>query len=272
VDDEIFNWKAPFNIALSYIAEGRLSEALPWLERALASKPNSVFILIRYATALEQAGKIFEAEPQYRRWAELDPKSGAIELVNFLIRRQRLDDAADILTGSTTVPPAESVQAAIALAKMMIESRTCRPDNLLEFALRLEPANGEALWMYERLTSERGEALRVAELAAECRSAADFFRRSNRLLEMDHYAEAAEAARHAVELDPEHSAAAYTRALATLNMGDEAEVARLFDLVPANDRKIIGSARFARLIGLSELRARATAPSSNIHRRFIVWS
>jgi glycosyltransferase involved in cell wall biosynthesis len=209
VDDEIFRWKAAFNIAHSYIAEGRLSESLPWFERALKSKPDSTFILIRYAAALEQAGAHLEAESQFRRWAELDPAQGALELIHFLIRQERLREAVEFLAGSAHLLPGEAVEAA-------------------------------------------NEALRAAELAGECRSAADFFHRSNRLLELGRNAEAATAAGRAVELDPTHSAAAYSRALATLNMGNETEAALLFDLVPDGDRKIFGSAMAARAHLLDE--------------------
>jgi tetratricopeptide (TPR) repeat protein len=246
VDDEIFKWKTPYNIALSLIADGRANEALSWLERALASKPDSTFILIRYANALEAAGASADAEAQFQRWAERDPVYGAIELIHFLCRGGRLAEAAACLAASTRIPPAEAAQAGIVLAKAMIESRTCRPEESLEAVLRLEPANAEALWTYERLMSERTEAIRAAELTGECRSAADFFRRSNRLLELERYAEAASAAARAVELDPGHCAAAYTRALATLNMGEETRAAMLFDLVPASDPKIFASAMSAR--------------------------
>jgi tetratricopeptide (TPR) repeat protein len=252
VDDEIFKWKAPFNIALSYIAEGRYAESLVWIERAQEQKPNSTFIVTRTAAALEQAGAENEAERQYRRWAELEREKGTVELIKFLMRRQRPVDAADVIVKSPWLPPVETVECGIAVATAMIESRTGRPEDLLELVLRLEPANGEALFLYERVMTARTEAVRKAELAAECRSAADFFRRSNRLLELGRHAEAAAAAARAIELDPAHSAAAYTLALATLNQGDEHEAVRLFGLVPTTDHKVFGSAMAARAHLLEE--------------------
>ncbi len=84
------------------------------------------------------------------------------------------------------------------------------------------------------------------------RSADEFFRRSNQLLEAGRYAEAAAAAERAVALDPQHGAAAYSRALATLNVGNETEAERLFGLVPTSDRKIFGSAMAARAHLLEE--------------------
>ncbi len=175
VDDEIFKWKAPFNIALSYIAEGRYAESLVWIERAQEQKPNSTFIVTRTAAALEQAGAENEAERQYRRWAELEREKGTVELIKFLMRRQRPADAAEVIVKSPWLPPVETVECGIAVATAMIESRAGRPEDLLELVLRLEPANGEALFLYERVMTARTEAVRKAELAAECRSAADFF-------------------------------------------------------------------------------------------------
>ena len=95
VDDEIWIWKAPLNMATTYVKEGRIEEAVPWFERAQANKPESPVLRGLVASAYERVGRFYDAERMFREAAERDGDAGFSSYVNYLMRRRRFFEAFD---------------------------------------------------------------------------------------------------------------------------------------------------------------------------------
>jgi tetratricopeptide (TPR) repeat protein len=60
----------------SYLANtGRLSEAIPWYERAIDMAPDDAVVRLNFARSLAAGGMRQDAELQFQRSLELDPES-----------------------------------------------------------------------------------------------------------------------------------------------------------------------------------------------------
>ncbi|MFO0805669.1 MAG: tetratricopeptide repeat protein [Gemmataceae bacterium] len=78
-----------YELGLSLLAEGRVVDALPHLERSVATEKASHFAHVHYAIALRESGQYEKAEAEYRKTRELKP-----DYADALIRVVR-DIAAD---------------------------------------------------------------------------------------------------------------------------------------------------------------------------------
>ncbi|HXP93526.1 MAG TPA: glycosyltransferase [Candidatus Binatia bacterium] len=109
VDDEISAWKAHSEIGVTFVAEGRYAEALTWFELGLKNRPEAQPLRLNRARALEQLGRLAEAEEAFR-WARDHYRDdlSSVDLVNFLLRRgrsgealSRIDEAMQVVSPRT---------------------------------------------------------------------------------------------------------------------------------------------------------------------------
>jgi glycosyltransferase involved in cell wall biosynthesis/Flp pilus assembly protein TadD len=241
VDDEIFVWKAPLNIASAYVREGRLQEAVPWFERAFANKPDSALLRDLTANAYEKAGRYYDAERLFREGAEGTTPSGFVEYVNYLMRRRRFSEAFErIEQRRDAVSDGAYVQLLISAAGATRDERLGDPEPYALRALELAPGNGLALSFLQDLYDGRGESgkaarLRDAELDAPMTGVPDFGRRSHRLLEEGRLEDALAAARAGLELSPKDAILSYNAGLAAARLRrDDEALAHLADVAAAD--------------------------------------
>ena len=78
---------------------GRISESIPWFERAIQNRPDDATLRLAFGRALQRAGSDFDAELQLTRAVELDPTdpAAAFYLAMFYETREppRFDDARE---------------------------------------------------------------------------------------------------------------------------------------------------------------------------------
>jgi glycosyltransferase involved in cell wall biosynthesis len=241
VDDEIFTWKAPLNIASTYVREERMEDAVPWFERALANKPDSALLRGLAANAYERVGRFYDAERMFREGAEHAGETGFVEYVNYLMRRRRFAEAFDrVEQHRDMVSDAAYADLLLSAASTTRDERLGDPEPYALRALELGRGNGLALAFLQDLYDARGESgkaeqLRSAELDAPMSLVPDFGRRSHRLLEDGRLEDALAAARAGLELAPRDAILSYNAGLAAarLHRDDEALV-HLDDVVPAD--------------------------------------
>jgi glycosyltransferase involved in cell wall biosynthesis len=188
VDDEIWTWKSPLNVASTYVKEQRFMEAVPWFERALESKPESALLSGLMAAAYERVGRYYDAERLFRDGAERD-EPGFVEHVNYLMRRRRFAEAFERVEQRRGAI-SDHVYATLlhSAAQTTRDERLGDPEPFALRALALEPGNGHVLRLLDAIYAACGDEakrarLRLAELDAPLAGAADFARRSHRLIE-----------------------------------------------------------------------------------------
>lgn len=241
VDDEIFTWKAPLNIASTYVREERIGDAVPWFERALANKPDSALLRGLAANAYEKVGRFYDAERLFREGAERAGEPGFVEHVNYLMRRRRFGEAFDrVEQRRDAVDDAAYVDLLLSAAGATRDERLGDSEPYALRALGLAPGNGLALGFLQDLYDARGETekaarLRSAELDAPLVRAADFSRRSHRLLEDGRHADALAAARAGLQVAPGDAILSYNAGLAAARLGRDAEALVHLGDVPADD-------------------------------------
>ena len=241
VDDEIASWKAPLNLATTFMQQGRHDDALPWYERAFASKPDSPLLRTIAARAYERAGRVYDAERLFRDGAEKCGPSAFVDYVNFLMRRRRFFEAFE------TIERRRDALDDPSYAMLLISAATTTQQERLgdaePYALRalaLAPGNGLVLGFLDALYAGRGEAdkraaLRAAELDAPLAAPADYARRSHRLLEEQRLEAALEAACAGLALAPDDGILAYNAGLAAARLGrDEEALVHLGAVGPAD--------------------------------------
>ncbi len=241
VDDEIFTWKSPLNIASTYVKEERFEEALPWFERALANKQDSPLLRTLLANAYERAGRFYDAERLFRESAERTGATGFIEHVNYLMRRRRFGEAFDRIEHRREhVGDGAYVELLLSAAATTRDERLGDPEPYALRVLELEPGNGLALALLGDLYVARGEhdkatKLRSAELDAPMRGVPDFGRRAHRLIEEGRLEEALDAARAGLKMAPHDSILSYNGGLAAARLHRDAEALALLDGVASAD-------------------------------------
>jgi tetratricopeptide (TPR) repeat protein len=225
-DDEIYEWKAFYAMAASYVAQNDIPKALEYLEMAAKNKPDSPFILVAKARALERLERFHDADMSFRKLASLAPETGQVEYINYLLRRKRYSTALVMVEAqlADAAPPiAAKLNAASASA--MIAENLGDPAPFLEAALRHAPGCGPALTLYEQLLTERGDTARLErlhreELDAPQVFAEDHLRRSFRMLAIDRNEDALEAAVRGLALEYASPDLRFNHALANLRLGN----------------------------------------------------
>ncbi len=233
VDDEIWTWKAPLNMATTYVREERFEDAVPWFERALANKPDSALLRRLMGSAYEKVGRYYDAERVFREGAERETGSangGLVEYVNYLMRRRRFFEAFErVEQHRDAIDDRVYAELLHSAAQTTRDERLGDPEPFALRALELAPGHGNVLALLDALYAARGESakraeLRAHELDAPLASAADFARRSHRMLEEKRLDDALAAARAGLELTPDDAVLAFNAGLAAarLNRDDEA--------------------------------------------------
>lgn len=229
VDDEIWTWKSPLNVASTYVKEKRFAEAVPWFERALESKPESALLSGLMAAAYERVGRYYDAERLFRDGAERD-EPGFVEHVNYLMRRRRFAEAFERVEQRRDVI-SDHVYATLlhSAAQTTRDERLGDPEPFALRALALEPGNGHVLRLLDAIyAASRDEAkrsrLRLVELDAPLSGAADFARRSHRLIQDGQLEAALTVARDGLVHAPDDGVLSFNAGLAAarLHRDDEA--------------------------------------------------
>jgi glycosyltransferase involved in cell wall biosynthesis/Flp pilus assembly protein TadD len=241
VDDEIFTWKSPLNIASTYVREGRIEDAVPWFERALANKPDSALLRGLMANAYEKAGRFYDAERLFRDGADGATGLGFVEYVNYLMRRRRFTEAFDrVEQRRDAVSDTAYVDLLLSAAGATRDEHLGDPEPYALRALDLAPGSGFALAFLQDLYDARGETdkaarLRADELVAPLTCTADYSRRSHRLLEDGRLEDALAAARAGLAISPNDAILTYNAGLAAARLGRDAEALAHLDAVGADD-------------------------------------
>jgi tetratricopeptide (TPR) repeat protein len=237
VDDELTTWKAPLNMAAMYVKEGRIDDAVPWFERALAGKPDSAMLREMVARAYERSGRIYDAERMWREAGSSPDVKGFAAYVNFLMRRRRFDEAFELVERRRDAIDDRAYGLLLNSAvTAMRESGLGDPEPFARKAIELNAGDGAALGYLDELYRTRGDEagraqLRAAEMTAPLVATHDFARRSYRLLQEHRYDEALETARGGLALAPSDGTLLYNAALAAGRLGRDADaLAHLADM------------------------------------------
>ena len=266
VDDEIYQWKAQYNIAMSYLKENRPTDAAEWFAKALENKPDSVFIRRQYARALERAGKLFEAELTFRDLFEQRTEDVVVvDYADFLIRRGRNVRALEVIDEALpAAKPEFAVALRIGAAAIAISAGSTDAEPYLRSVLEMAPAHATALQMLEQLYRDRSDTVALAELLtsemeSEPQSAGDFGRRSHRYLERQQYDEAVDFARRGLLLAPQDGVLLYNAAAAEMQLGNKHEAVALLERITAETASVYPTALFLLAELVREEPARALA-------------
>jgi tetratricopeptide (TPR) repeat protein len=241
VDDEIWIWKAPLNLATTYVKEGRIEEAIPWFERAQANKPESPVLRGLLANAYERVGRYYDAERTFKAAAERDGDAGFTSYVNYLMRRRRFFEAFDrVEQHRGAIDDRNYAALLISAAQITRDERLGDPEPYALRALELAPGNGLVLGLLEALYASRGDAdkrdaLRAAEMDAVLREPADYARRSHRLLEDQRLDDALAVAREGLTVAPHDGVLAYNAGLAAARLRRDAEALVHLDTIACDD-------------------------------------
>jgi len=88
---------------------GRISESIPWFERAIADRPEDAPLRLAFGRALQRNGNDYDAELQLTRAVELDPASPAAPFYLGIFYETRepaqLDDARESYQRAIDVDP-----------------------------------------------------------------------------------------------------------------------------------------------------------------------
>ncbi|HTW82757.1 MAG TPA: glycosyltransferase [Candidatus Sulfotelmatobacter sp.] len=241
VDDEIASWKASLNIASTYVKEDNWEEALPWYERAFASKPDSPLLRSTTAHAYESVGRVYDAERLFREGAQIDGSTGFVNYANFLIRRRRFDEAFEMIDRRSDIVGARArATLLLSAAKVLRDEALGDPLPYAERALALAPGDGRILGLIDELCLRRGDQERRARLRAEELDAplvmvGDFARRSHRLLEEKRPQDALAVAEDALTFAPLDPVLRFNAALAAARLHRDADALAHLAHVPDAD-------------------------------------
>ena len=228
VDDEVPLWKAPSEIGVTYVHEGRYQEALEWFDRGLVNRPSAQPLRINRAKALENLQRFDDAEDELKRtWLEYKDDATTVGYVNFLLRRKANVQALEIIDQSV-----EHVSSDCAASLLTTAATLCRQLGLnerfeacLRKTLEFQPGNGETLATLEQVYKMRNDTsklaeLQRAELTAPCFHPSDFARRAARWLAENEPEKAREAALEGLKKSPGDATLLYNAAAAEIRLNE----------------------------------------------------
>jgi glycosyltransferase involved in cell wall biosynthesis/thioredoxin-like negative regulator of GroEL len=232
-DDEIFEWKVYFAMSYAYERKEDREAALAAIEKARANKPQSAQIHLVHAKLSEGLERYFDAEAGFRAAAALDPARTNVELVNYLLRRQRFTEAIAFVEATSLSDEANDqliVELNVAAARAMMAHQVGDPLPYLEAARRRSPGSGLAIALYEEYLTARNDHAALAKLREEELSqpivvATDYVRRAFRLLALGRPADAWDVAERGLALAPLNPELHFNGALALARLGRDAEAA-----------------------------------------------
>ena len=250
VDEEIAVWKCHSNIATSYVNEGKLDEAIKWLEEAHKNKPDILVLKERLAWLYEKTKRYFDAEFILRQAFEEYPEERtAVMYVNYLARRNRFTRALEVIEDA--LPAANNdLKVALNTAGGAIMRKTGNGDPVpyLRAALELSPGAGLALELLDSVYLERQDEvsrarLRRDEMEAPLIAQVDYLRRTSRLLEEERYDEVITTAQDGLLIDAGNASLMFNLALALSKTEDGTPHAiELLDSVRSGESNVIETA------------------------------
>ncbi|MCX7626379.1 MAG: tetratricopeptide repeat protein [Candidatus Sumerlaeaceae bacterium] len=151
---------------------GRLEEALTTLDQYLYHQPRHRAAWLLYAEIAEKAGNEGAAWRAYRRLLGLGrvPVAGYLAYAAFLVRRQKLDLAADVLAAAAAQHPQEATIQACRAAVLENLGRAAEAREHLRAYLEQSSPSGEILWLLGRAHYMLGEYAQALEVFREARA------------------------------------------------------------------------------------------------------
>ena len=254
VDDEIFQWKAQYNIALTYLRSNEPEKAAEWFGEALVNKPESVLIRRQRARALERAGKLFDAEVGFRDLFEHRNGDDAVvvDYVDFLIRRGRNSRALEVVESSLpTVHPDFVIPLQIGAGLITYKAKLGDPIRYLEPARTSAPGNSSVIQLLETIYLERNDTaalneLLERELETSPETPRDFARRSHRYLKMSRFEDARASALTGLEIAPGNGILLYNAAVADVKLGDVPAASKKLERITSDTPEVYPTSLFLR--------------------------
>ncbi len=217
--------EAEFAAGYALMQLGRQTEAEQRYRRALAMRPDFAAAWLNLGCLQREMGKEMYAEAALQRAVEIRPDmaNGWINLGLIERDRKHPEKAEEYLRKALALRPFEAdIHVAWAQFRMG-EDDLAGAWAWLRWALAREPQHQEAwnaIGILEHRAKHYAEAVEAFHRAEQLGHKAAVSNRGNTLLDMGRAAEALEAHKLAVQLDPECSGAEYNLALTRLRMGE----------------------------------------------------
>lgn len=190
VDEGVSRWKCQYNIASTFLNQGRWEDAVVWLEIAHSVKPDVWDINQRLTLTYEMMGRFDACEHVYR--LSLKSEAAVPAFVGFLCRQGKREDALEIINAHLDPYKGKDPQlgAALHVARAAIKAASGE-DKFgdvavqLTVALHLAFGHGVALTMLDEVYRREGKAaarrsIRESEARQKLVTASDYVRRANR--------------------------------------------------------------------------------------------
>lgn len=158
--------------AHNLVRMGQLDEALTTLDQYLYHQPRHRAAWLLYAEIAEKANNEGAAWRAYRRLLGLGrvPVAGYLAYAAFLVRRQKLDLAADVLATAAAHHPQEPTIQACRAAVLENLGRAAEAREHLRAYLEEASPSGEILWLLGRAHYMLGEYAQALEVFREARA------------------------------------------------------------------------------------------------------
>lgn len=222
-DDEVPRWKAQCEIGSVLAEMGRHAEALEWFDKGLANRPAIQPLRLNRANALEQLGRLSEAESGFRSvYEEFRDEHSTLSFVNYLLRHHQEQEAVRIIEREHTNFSASAAAAALLAAAAVAErSGWDDAERFVALACEADPDCEEARSALLRLRYKRKAVPPELDAVIADVAAGEFQR-------------ALDGARKGLERS-EHAALLYYAALSAANVGRKAEALEFLERIPEEE-------------------------------------
>lgn len=223
-DDEVPKWKAQCEIGSICAEMGQHERALEWFDKGLAARPAIQPLRLNRANALEQLGRLSEAEAAFRSvYDEFRDEQSTLTYVNYLLRHHQPQEAVRIIEREHAAFSKPAAASALLAAAAVAERAGWEGvERYVRLACEADPNCEEARAALARLERARlPEPVAIAELKAAVASG-DF-------------AGALETAGRALVADPSNAALLYYAALCAANLDRKSEAMGFLDRIGEND-------------------------------------
>jgi tetratricopeptide (TPR) repeat protein len=216
-------------LGLALLADGKATDAIDYLQRAVAGAPGRSKTRLALARALADSGHIAESEQVIKEAFERDPRRAALNQAELALSDNRLEEAEKTLRELLSEHP-KDVKALRLLGSIAVEANRYRAGRkLLERAIELEPGFVPAwndLANLHMKQDQYDQALAAVARAIEIdpRMVQSRVIRGNILARAQRLEESLKAYREALEISPENGGAlsGMGHVLKTVGRQDEA--------------------------------------------------